>query len=321
MDRESKILVTGTTGFIGSCLVARLEKEGYENVFRLQRYVSGGRFNFYSRQKVVFADLRDGEAVRKAVQSVKPDVMIHLGATTAVSFSFLNPADVLHVNAVGTIHLAEAAREFGVEQMIHSSTSEFYGIQKEFPIKEDAVPNATSPYAVSKIAAENYLWLMHKMYNFPITIMRPFNSFGRANVRNRHYVVERAICGALENGVINLHNPKPIREFVFRDDHVEGYMSALGNKKALGEAFNICYGVGWTIEEMANKVAGIVERKTGKPVKVEFLREPDRPMDIPVLWGDPTKAKTVLGWRPKYDLESGLSKAIDEWATVLGVKC
>lgn len=256
--------------------------------------------------------------MRKAVQTVKPEAIIHLGATTAVSFSFLNPADVMHVNAVGTVHLAEAAREFEVEQMLMASTSEYYGIQKEFPIKEDAVPNATSPYAVSKIAAENYLWLIHKLYNFPVTIMRPYNSFGRALVANKHYAVERAITGALENGVINLHNPKPVREFIFRDDHVEGYISALGNKKAIGEAFNLCYGVGWTIEEMASKVAEIVERKNGKPVKVEFLREPDRPLDIPVLWGDPTKAKNVLGWKPKYNLETGLEKAIDEWRQVLG---
>jgi len=310
----TKILLTGATGFIGTRLLQRLEEMGHE-VISLARYVSGGRFNFYAKHRIAFADLRDGEAVRKAVQTVKPDVIIHLGATTAVSFSFLNPADVLHVNAVGTVHLAEAAREFGVEQMIHASTSEFYGIQKEFPIKEDAIPNATSPYAVSKIAAENYLWLIHKLYDFPVTVMRPFNTFGRGlpTIKNRHYVVERAITGALENGVINLHNPKPVREFIFREDHVNGYLAALGNKKAIGEAFNICYGVGYTIEEMANKVAEIVERKTNKAVKVEFIREPDRPLDIPELWGDSTKAKQMLGWMPQYNLETGLEKAINEW--------
>lgn len=317
-----KILLTGGSGFIGSRLLERL-KELNHDVYCLARYVSGGRFDFYAKHKIAFADLRDGEAVRKAVQTVKPEAIIHLGATTAVSFSFLNPADVFHTNTVGTIHVAEAAREFGVEQMVHASTSETYGIQKDFPIKEDVMPNATSPYAVAKIAADNYLWLIHKLYDFPVTIMRPFNTFARGlpNIKNRHYVVERAITGALENGVINLHNPRPIREFVFRDDHVAAYIAALGNKKAIGQAFNICYGVGYTVEEMANKVAEIVERKTGKPVNVEFLREPDRPMDIPELLGDPTKAKTILGWKPKYDLESGLSKAIDEWAEVLGFKC
>lgn len=317
----TRILLTGSTGFIGSRLLQRLEELGHD-VYLLVRYVSGGRYNFYARKKTVFADIRDGEAVRKAVLNVRPEVIIHLAATTAVSFSFLSPADVLHTNAVGTIHLAEAAREAEVEQFIHASTSEVYGIQQDFPIKEDATLNPTSPYAVAKIAAENYLQLISKIYDFPVTIMRPFNTFARGlpNIKNRHYVVERAITGALENGVINLHNPKPIREFIFRDDHVAAYIAALENKKAIGEVFNICYGVGWTIEEMANKVAEVVERKTGKPVKVEFLREPDRPMDIPELWGDSTKAKQILGWKPQYNLETGLEKAINEWAWALEIK-
>jgi dTDP-glucose 4,6-dehydratase len=310
-----RILLTGATGFIGKRLLERLNELGHE-VHTLVRYVSGGRYNFYSKN-IVYADLRDGEAIRKAMLDVKPEIVIHLAALAAVSFSFLNPADVFHTNTIGTIHLAEAAKEVGVKQFVNSSTSEVYGIQRDFPIKEDAILNPTSPYAVSKIAAENYLWLMYKMYNFPITIMRPFNSFSRANVQNRHYVVERAITGALENGVINLHNPRPIREFIFRDDHVEAYIKALGNEKAIGQAFNVCYGIGYTIEEMANKVAEIVEQNIGKKVRVEFKREPDRPLDIPKLVGDPTKIKEVLGWKPKFDLEKGLIKAIDEWNSVL----
>jgi dTDP-glucose 4,6-dehydratase len=313
-----RILLTGGTGFIGSALLQKLEQLGHE-VYTLVRYVSGGRYNYYGRRNSVFADIRDGEAVRKAVLSAKPEIVIHLAATTAVSFSFLNPADVFQVNTLGTIHLAEASREAGVEQMIFASTSEYYGNQKSFPIKEDAIPNATSPYAVSKIAAENYLWLMHRLYDFPVTVMRPFNSFGRANVDNRHYVVERAITGALEKGVINLHNPKPVREFVFREDHADAYLCALGRKEAVGEAFNVCYGVGYTIEEMANKVAEIVSSKFSKMVEINFMREPDRPMDIDKLVGDSTKIRRILGWKPKYNLETGLEKAINEWAWLVGI--
>ena len=314
----TKILLTGATGFIGSRLLQRLTELGHD-VSILVRYVSGGRFDFYSREKTLFADIRDGDSVRKAVFSVKPEVIIHLAAETAVSFSFINPADVFQTNTIGTINLSTAAKEIGIKQFIHASTSEYYGAQKEFPIKEDAMPNPTSPYAVAKIACEYHLELMSKLYDFPVTIMRPFNSFGRANVRNKHYVVERAITGALEGHAISLHNPTPIREFVFRDDHVEAYVRALGNKDAIGQAFNVCYGKGITIKDMATKVAEIAQAKTGKPVKTEFIREPDRPLDIPTLYGDPSKAMKVLGWEPKYDLNTGLDKAIDEWMQVLQI--
>jgi len=310
------ILVTGATGFIGSCLVPRLRAEGHD-VWVLARYVSGGRYDYYGRDRVVFADLRDGEAVRSAVLQVKPQVVIHLAAQTAVSFSFLNPVDVFHTNTIGTIHLAEATRDSGLEQFIFASTSEYYGNQQELPIKEDTLPNPTSPYAVSKIACENYLWLLHRLYDFPLTVMRPFNSYNRSHLKNKHYVVERAVTGALEEGVIRLHNAKPVRDFVYRDDHVEGYCKVLG--KGIGEAFNLCTGTGHSIEEMANLVANLVEKKINKRVKIEFGREPDRPLDIWTLVGSPEKAKRLLGWEPHYNLESGLGKTIDDWAKVLGL--
>jgi nucleoside-diphosphate-sugar epimerase len=313
----SKILLTGGTGFIGSDLLPRLRSAGHD-VYLIIRYVSGGRYNFYDREKTVIADLRDGDAVRKAVLDVKPEVIIHLAAQTAVSYSFINPSDVFHTNTIGTVNLAAAALECNtIKQFIHASSSEVYGIQTDFPIKETAQPNPTSPYAVSKIACEGYLHLLEKMYGFPVTIMRPFNTFGRAIVKNRHYVVERAFTGAIEDGVISLHNGSPIREFVFREDHALAYMCALGNEKAIGETFNICYGTAHTIKGMVNVVADVVGGRLGKKIEVNFKGTPDRPLDIPNLTGDPTKTKTVLGWQPQYNLRSGIEKAVDEWIEAL----
>jgi len=218
--------LTGASGFIGSALLPRLEREGHE-VWQLLRYVSGGRYSYWERQHKVFADLRDHDAVRKAVQDIVPDAIIHLGAITPVSFSFMSAVDVFEVNALGTINLANVAMDEGVEHFIHASTSEVYGIQRKFPIREDANLNPTSPYAVAKIAAEHHLGLLREIHSFPVTIIRPFNSYNRANVRNRHYAVERAITMALERHHIRLHNPRPVRDFLYRDDHVEAYVRCL----------------------------------------------------------------------------------------------
>jgi len=309
--------LTGASGFIGSALLPRLEREEYE-VWQLLRYVSGGRYDYWERQRKVFADLRDHDAVREAVHEVAPEAIIHLGAITPVSFSFMSAVDVFEVNALGTINLANVAMDEGVDWFVHASTSECYGIQKEFPIREDANLNPTSPYAVAKIGAEHHLRLLREIHGFPVTIIRPFNTFGRANVRNRHYAVERAITMALEQHHIRLHNPKPVRDFLYRDDHVEAYVRCLENRRAVGETINVCTGRGVTIEEMARLVAGLVEERTGRKVEISWEAEPDRPLDIPVLIGSPERAKRVLGWRPRRSLEEGLRLAIEEWAKVLG---
>jgi len=312
-----RILLTGSSGFIGSALLPRLEREGHE-VWQLLRYVSGGRYDYWERQRKVFADLRDHDAVRSAVHDVAPDAIIHLGAITPVSFSFMSAVDVFEVNALGTINLANVAMDEGVEHFVHASTSECYGIQRKFPIREDANLNPTSPYAVAKIAAEHHLRLLREIYGFPVTIIRPFNSYNRANVRNRHYAVERAITMALERRHIRLHNPRPVRDFLYRDDHVEAYVRCIENRRAIGETINVCTGRGVTIEEMARLVARLVEERTGEKVGISWEAEPDRPLDIPVLVGSRERARRVLGWRPRRSLEEGLRLAIDEWARVLG---
>lgn len=316
----NKILITGSTGFIGSSLTPMLREAGHD-VYEVVRYVSGGRYDYYEREKRYFADLRDREAVRVAVIDCQPEVIINLAAQTAVSFSFINPIDVQLTNYVSVVNLAELAREVGVEQFIHASTSEVYGSTQSFPITEETPIKGTSPYAVAKVAAENFLTLLMEIYNFPVTIIRPFNSYGRAKggIANRHYVVERAICQALEKGRIRLHNPNPVRDFMFRDDHCRGYLLAVGNKQAIGQAINLCTGKAYTIAETANMIASIVKERMGRSIEVSFDQEPDRPQDIQRLHGNYEKAKRILGFEPRYSLLEGLRIAVDEWQEVLGV--
>lgn len=316
-----KILLTGATGFIGSCLLPMLVEGGHQ-VVQLVRYTAGGRYRFYDRKDVVFADLRDRETVADVVHRVAPQAIIHLAAPSAVSFSFINPSDVVSNIVLGTISLAEAARQVqGLELFIHASSSEVYGSTMVHPTPETATLGATSPYAVAKIAAEEYLRVLHRSYGFPVLIMRPFNTYGRALVGNSHFVVERAITQALTQGRIQLHDPRPLREFIFRNDHVQGYVLAVAayqrGVRLAGEAINLALGQAYSISEMSHRVAEIVTAVTGRPIEVDFKAFPDRPMDIPILLGDGSKARELLGWQPQFDLNAGLRQAVEEWQLVL----
>ena len=316
-----RILVTGSTGFIGSSLTLRLREKGHD-VQELVRYVAGGRYNYYDRDNRTFADMRDRDQVRACVLFTKPEIIINLAAQSGVSYSFLNSDDVIKTNTLGTVALADAAAELGnLKLFIHASTSEVYGTGVTYPTQEHARLGATSPYAVSKIAAEEYLRVAIQIHKLPVLIFRPFNTFGRATVRNRHYVVERAITQALEKQHISLHDPRPYRDFIFRDDHVNAYVHAVERwGKLAGETINICTGNAWPIREVAKTVAHYAELLTGKLVQVDFLEKPDRPLDIPRLQGDNTKALELLKWAPEYSFSTGIKKAVEEWAQVLNIK-
>jgi len=312
-----RILITGSTGFIGSDLVSRLEEEGYE-VHQLVRY-RAGRWDGYIPGNLNFADLRDEDSIASVFSRVKPQVVIHLAAMSAVSFSFINPNEVTQVNFLGTINLfKEAFRYGGLQHFIHASTSEVYGAQDHFPTREDAPLQGLSPYAVSKIAAEEFLRMQIRMNDAPITILRPFNTFGRALVDNRHFVVERAIVGALTEGTINLHDATPRRDFMWREDHVRGYVHAV-KVAPLGETINLCTGNAWTIKEMAEEVAKIVHEETDREVEVNFSHSSDRPLDMPCLHGSREKAFEVMAWVPHVGFEEGLRKAVREWRERLNV--
>ena len=312
-----KILMTGSTGFIGSQLVQRLREQEHE-VVEMVRYIAGGRYDFYHNNKVVMADLRDRDHVEKAVLDTQPEVIVHLAAQSAVSYSFTNAPDVISTNLLGTVALAEAARQLpDLKLFINASTSEVYGRPQEIPSYEDSRLGATSPYAVSKLASEEFLRVLWDAYEFPILIMRPFNTFGRALVGNSHFVVERAITQAIETRKISLHDWRPKRDFLFRDEHVDGYVKAIQTVYAggdlAGETLNLSSGSTWTIKDMVMSVVRAAVRIENKVVDFEFSEVPDRPLDIPILQGNGQKALEMIGWEASTDLDSKIERAYDEW--------
>ena len=212
----SKILISGATGFIASHLIPKLVEAGHE-VTALHRYVTG-RYVLGENYNIVHASLEDADGIAMVVEKVDPEVVIHLGAISAVSYSYDHPQEVNDVNYIGLINLAESCRKLtsDFQQFISAGTSEEYGNQKQHPIKEDAMLRPNSPYAVSKAASTMYLEYMRDAYNFPMTICRPFNTYGR--IKNRHFVTERILTQMLE-GVkeLRLGDPHPVRDLLFRD--------------------------------------------------------------------------------------------------------
>jgi len=303
-----KVLVTGGSGFIGSHLIPKLIDLGHE-VYSLERYVTG-RYVLGAREATtVFGDLQDSFIIRKLVREIQPDAVIHLASISPVAYSYDHPQEVFETNIIGTINLAESClREIPrFKHFLYAGTSEEYGNQTQFPIKEGAELRPNSPYSVSKVAADRYLHYMRDAYDFPMTVLRPFNTYGRKD--SVHFVVERIVTQMLRGEAVGLGDPNPVRDLMYVNDHIDAYTMCLNNEKAKGEIFNFCIGHGISIKELANMIAKL----TNFDGKITWSTIPARPLDIQKLVGNYQKAKRVLGWKPKYTLEEGLKETISFW--------
>ncbi len=312
-----RVLLTGATGFIGQELLKRLStgenKEKYE-VHALQRYVTG-RYSLDRGSTVMhYANLTDYSAIKRIIKDVLPDYVLHIAAISPVSFSFDHYVEVGEVDYIATTNLAETCyREVpNFKQFLFASTSETYGLTaktKNDILTEDSMPSPNSPYAVAKAACDMYLRYMGLAYDFPYTLVRPFNTYGRKD--NTHFFIERTITQMLKGESVNLGDPAAVRDWVYVDDHVDIYLKALGNKKAIGQAIQACSGKGYTTKETAE----IIAKLTGYKGSINWNATPPRHLDAKVLIGDNRKAKELIGWTPKYTLEEGLKKTIEYWRT------
>lgn len=304
-----RILVTGGTGFIGGRLLERLTEQGGHDVYALQRYVTG-RYVLGADHgvKTIFCDLRDHFAVRAAIREVQPEAVIHLAAVSPVSYSYDHPNEVLESNLTGTVNLAESClREVPhFKQFLFASTSETYG-NGPVPKREDTPQSPNSPYSVSKHAAEKYILYMFDAYKFPATVLRPFNTYGRRD--NTHFLVERMLVQMIRGDVVKLGDPTPERDLLYVEDHVDAYLTCLNHPKAIGQTFNFATGEKITVQALGEKM----REMTGYRAQIQWDTIPRRPLDIQVLYGDATKAKSVLGWKPKVSLDEGLRMTMEFW--------
>lgn len=307
-----KVLITGATGFIGSHIVPSLIEQGYE-VYSLERYVTG-RYVLGQRRdvKTVFGDLKEYFTIKRILREVQPDAVVHLAAVSPVAYSYDHPHEVIETNFLGTVNLAESClREVPhFKHFLFASTSETYGNGPN-PKTEETPQNPNSPYAVSKVACEKYLLYMRDAFDFPMTIFRNFNTYGRKN--NTHFVVERTIVQMLRGKTVRLGDPTPVRDFEYVDDHVNSYLTCLDNPKAKDGIFNFCTGRGVSIKELVKLISELTDFKG----EVIWSTIPARPLDIEELVGSYSKAKQVLSWSPKFALEEGLKLTINFWGNKL----
>ncbi len=285
-------------------------------VLALERYVTG-RHVLGGERKInsVFCDLRDHFAVRRIAKEHQPEVVIHLASISPVSYSYDHPNEVLDANLTGTVKLAEAClREIPhFRQFLFASTSETYG-NGPVPKREDTPQNPNSPYSVSKLAAEKYLLFMRDAYGFPVTVLRPFNTYGRKD--DTQFVVERLAVQMLQGGPVRLGDPTPLRDLIYIDDHVNAYMTCLGKKNAIGGVYNFCSGRSVSIRELATMLVEL----TGFEGELAWGDIPARPLDIREMYGDYSKAERELGWRPQVCLKEGLRLTVEYWRKCIARK-
>jgi UDP-glucose 4-epimerase len=311
-ERKPKLLITGGLGFVGSQLIKQLVAQGDYELNVVERYVTGRYANLGRSVETHFVDLRDSNSVKSVLKHVQPDVVIHMAAISPVSYSYDHPQEVIENNLMGTINLAEGCREIvpSFKHLIFSGTTEEYGVTPERPAKETSKCIPNSPYAISKYAGTKYLEYMHLAYDFPVTVMRNTNTYGRTN--DTHFFIEKIITQMISNpkGEVMLGDDEPIREFMYIDDHVDAYLSVLKQReKSVGEIFNFSTGKPMSLNEVI-KLAAKLSGFEGELVKHSV---PRRPLDILDHRLNSDKAKTLLGWSAKVPLDEGLKKTIAFW--------
>lgn len=307
-----RVLVTGAGGFIGSHLTERLVKEGY-TVRAFVHYNSRGEWGWLEESplrkeiEVVAGDVRDYDIVRKAVEG--SNIVFHLAALIGIPYSYVSPLAYIRTNVEGTYNVLQAAREAGVLRFVHTSTSEVYGTAKYVPIDEEHPLQAQSPYAASKIAADQLALSFFRSYGLPVSVARPFNTFGpRQSARAVIPTILTQVLSGRET--IRLGNLHPTRDFNYVADTVEGFLAIARSPKTVGEVVNIGSGRETSIKEVVGIVSGII----GKEIYVAVENERVRPekSEVERLVCGNAKIKELTGWQPRYSLEKGLALTL-EW--------
>ena len=305
-----KVLLTGANGFIGQHLLKEIAR-GNNEVHAICQDPKDRRTKA-ANAHVHYADIREHAKVNSIVEEVSPDYVIHLAGASSPAKSYEDFNGTMEVNYSATLNFAEACRKVNnLKQFIFSGSSEEYGSalkDARHKITEETPLNPTSPYAVSKADAEMYLQYLGRVYGFPYTVIRSFNTYGRKD--NNSFFIEKTISKMLSGKhSISLGDPSLVRDWLYVDDHVSGYMKVLGNKKAISQAIQLCTGKGYSIQETAE----LISKMTGYKGQILWNTMPKRPFEAKIMIGDNTKAKELLGWEPKYTLEQGLEKTIAFW--------
>ena len=307
------VMVTGADGFIGSHLTEELVKKG-EKVKAFCLYNSFGTWGWLdtlppeikNEIEVFMGDIRDPNGVRCAMEG--QEIVYHLAALIAIPFSYHSPDSYVDTNIKGTLNVLNAARQVGTKRLLVTSTSEVYGTARYVPIDENHPFQGQSPYSATKIGADRLAESFWRSFELPVTIVRPFNTYGprqsgRAIIPT---IITQLLAGRTE---IKLGSLEPTRDFNYVKDTVAGFMALGGCEAAIGQEVNIATGVEHSIGDLANELI----RQINPEAKIVCDSQRLRPKDSEVerLLGDATKMHKLTGWKPAYTFEQGLAATIE----------
>lgn len=309
-----KVLVTGADGFIGSHLVEELLNEGYD----VRAFVYYNSFNTWGwldtlpkdkleKIEVFTGDIRDPNGVREAMRGIYE--VYHLAALIAIPFSYHSPDSYVDTNIKGTLNVLQAARELGTKRILVTSTSEVYGTAQYVPIDEKHPYQGQSPYSATKIGADRIAESFYRSFNMPITIVRPFNTYGprqsaRAVIPT---IITQLLSGETE---IKLGALTPTRDFNFVKDTARGFIEIAKSEKTIGEEINIATQQEISIGEFAEEMIRQINPKA-KIICDEQRIRPEK-SEVNRLLGSNEKIKRLTNWEPKYTFEQGIAETI-EW--------
>ncbi len=313
MDLRGKnALVTGADGFIGSHLVEELLAAGcrvkafvYYNSFNSWGWLDTLSYEKKAQLDVFAGDIRDPNGVRAAMNGA--DIVFHLAALIGIPFSYHSPDSYVDTNIKGTLNVLQAARDLKTRRVLVTSTSEVYGTARYVPIDEAHPFQGQSPYSATKIGADRIAESFYRSFNLPVTIVRPFNTFGprqsaRAVIPT---IITQLLCGRKK---IMLGALSPTRDFVYVKDTVKGFTAIAGCDNAVGQEINIATGKAVSIGDVVNRLISIINpeaecvgsRQRLRPAKSEVGR----------LLGSSSKLRRLTGWKPAYTFDKALKDTI-----------
>jgi len=307
-------LITGADGFVGSHLTEMLVSKGYK-VKALSQYNSFNNWGWLedvdckNQIEILTGDIRDPHYCKHITQGV--DLIFHLAALIAIPYSYVAPDSYVDTNIKGTLNICQAAKENGNIRLIHTSTSEVYGTAQYVPIDEGHPMQAQSPYSATKIAADAMAMSFYNAFNLPVTIARPFNTYGP---RQSARAVIPTIITQIANGAkeIKLGDVTPTRDFNYVGDTCRGFIALAECDKSIGQTVNI----GSDSEISIGDTLNIIKDLMGSDVQFSTDKERLRPSKSEVfrLWCDNTKIKKLTGFESQVDIRQGLQQTID-WIT------
>ncbi len=310
--KGKKVLVTGADGFIGSHLAEELVRQGcsvramvWYNSFNSWGWLDSTARDLRDSMEIVMGDVRDANSVRNAVQDCS--VVFHLAALIGIPYSYRNPESYVETNIRGTLNIVHAARECAVEKVVHTSTSEVYGTALSVPIGEDHPLQAQSPYAASKIGADQIAMSYFCSFSTPVAIVRPFNTYGP---RQSARAVIPTIIMQIASGqrTIRLGSLTPTRDFSFVDDTVSGFVAIAKSDKSIGEVVNL----GSNFEISISDTVKMLASELNAAIEIESDASRMRPdkSEVERLWANNSKARNLTGWEPRFGDRNGLQEGL-----------